>query len=55
MGYQLMPAGRFMTASGGGSSGPMQVTHHKAVHLHGAKQDAATQAADVLRHMVALG
>lgn len=55
MGYQLMPAGRFMTASGGGSSGPMQVTHHKTVHLHGAKQDAATQAADVLRHMVALG
>lgn len=54
-GYQLLPAGRFAVASGGGSSGPQHITHHKTVHLHGAKQDTATQAADLLRHMVALG
>lgn len=53
-GYQLLPAGRFAAASGGGSSGPHEVHHHKSVILHGAKQDSATQAADLLRHMTAL-
>ncbi|MFJ2631055.1 phage tail tape measure protein [Streptomyces sp. NPDC087422] len=55
MGYTLVPAGRY--AGGGGQqqaqAGP--VTHHTEVHLHGAKQTAGEQAADIARHLIFVG
>jgi TP901 family phage tail tape measure protein len=53
-GYQLVAAGAFSPAGGGTSHGPTHVTRHNELHLHGAKQDSATQAQDLLRHMAAL-
>jgi hypothetical protein len=54
-GYRLVPAGRFAGTAGGAPPGPQEVHHHRSVVLNGAKQDAAEQAADILRHMTVLG
>ncbi|WP_042389704.1 phage tail tape measure protein [Streptacidiphilus melanogenes] len=53
MGYRLVPAGRFAAHGDSGAT----VHHHnnqKNITLNGAKQSTAEQAADLMRHMVAL-
>ncbi|MFG3048143.1 phage tail tape measure protein [Streptomyces sp. NPDC048241] len=54
MGYQLVPAGRYQ---GGPSTAAVarEVTKHIEVHLHGAKQSTAEQAAEVARYLNFVG
>ncbi|NEB92453.1 phage tail tape measure protein [Streptomyces bauhiniae] len=54
MGYQLTPAGRYQ---GGPSTTAVarEMTKHIEVHLHGAKQSTAEQAADVARYISFVG
>lgn len=54
LGYDARPAGAF----GGGAAGGQTVQHvtkHVEIHLHGAKQSAASQAADIARYMQFVG
>ncbi|MEU9415153.1 phage tail tape measure protein [Streptomyces sp. NPDC048272] len=55
MGYDARPAGRFGPSGGGASAPVQQITRHTEVHLHGAKQSSATQAADIARHLQFVG
>ncbi|WP_435173306.1 phage tail tape measure protein [Actinacidiphila sp. bgisy145] len=50
-GYHLTP----MTARGGGGQSVQHIHNHRSVTLNGAKQTAAEQAADIVRHMSFVG
>lgn len=55
MGYDARPASQW--AAGGSSAAPVvqSITKHYEVHLHGAKQSSAAQAADIARHLAFIG
>ena len=55
MGYEARPASRW--GAGGGAAAPVvqHITKHYEVHLHGAKQSSAAQAADIARHLAFVG
>ncbi|MCY0928300.1 phage tail tape measure protein [Streptomyces sp. H27-H1] len=55
MGYDARPAGHFGPSGGGAGAPVQQITRHTEVHLHGAKQSAASQAADIARHLQFVG
>lgn len=55
MGYDARPAGRFGPTGGGSGATVQNITKHNEVHLHGAKQSSATQAADIARHLQFVG
>ncbi|MFE0651062.1 phage tail tape measure protein [Streptomyces sp. NPDC059534] len=55
MGYDARPASQW--SGGGGAAAPVvqHITKHYEVHLHGAKQSSAAQAADIARHLAFVG
>lgn len=52
-GYQLTPVAS--RPGGGGAGGATHITKHNEVHLHGARQTSAEQAADIVRRLAFVG
>jgi hypothetical protein len=55
LGYHLVPAGRYAGSISTAGPSVQHNTRHNEVHLHGAKQSSAEQAADIVRHMSFVG
>jgi hypothetical protein len=54
-GYQLVPAGRFASAGASAAAVAREVSKQVTIHLYGAKQSSAEQAADIARHLNFVG
>lgn len=55
MGYNARPASQWGAAGGAAAPVVQNITKHYEVHLHGAKQSSAAQAADIARHLAFVG
>jgi len=55
LGFHLVPASRYLASGPSASAMAREVIRHVEIHLHGAKQSAAEQAADIARHIQFVG